>query len=103
MTDEQHELKNLRAVVKSYESGDVWQSGYLARMGEIVKLRNEISQKQKRENKATREVEYYKRKATRLGIDNENLVRMLNVLGLPREQIAELGMRLFLIFNKDAQ
>lgn len=67
---------------------------------EVKRLRHEVSQKQKRENKFERDADFYRRKAHRLDIELEAARTIARSLCLPRAELAEVGRELLRTFGE---
>ena len=66
---------------------------------EVQRLRHEVSQKQKRDNQLTRDVQYYKSRSHRLASDLESARTIARSLCLPRAELAEVGRELLRTFG----
>jgi hypothetical protein len=68
---------------------------------EIKKLRWEISQKQKRENKMTRDFLWHKGRNLQARMELESLRSIVRSFSLPRRELAELGRELVRTFGDE--
>lgn len=66
---------------------------------EVKRLRHEVSQKQRRENKSARDADFYRRKSHRLAVELEAARTIARSLCLPRAELAEVGRELLRTFG----